>query len=86
MAGCYGNSPEDRYFERKLDEYLDSLDAQNPKEHEVTLTLDTDGETLYIVCPNCDSYTDCTESDPSLGDTEDCRDCGDHLIITNMCK
>jgi hypothetical protein len=24
MAGCYGSSSEDRYFERELDKYLDS--------------------------------------------------------------
>jgi len=24
MAGCYGNHPEDRYFERELYTYLDS--------------------------------------------------------------
>lgn len=23
MAGCFGNSKEDRYFERQLDRYLD---------------------------------------------------------------
>ena len=26
MAGCYGNSVEDRYFERMLDNYLDQFD------------------------------------------------------------
>lgn len=27
MAGCYGNSAEDRYFESMLDNYLDSLET-----------------------------------------------------------
>lgn len=27
MAGCYGNSPEDRYFERMLFAHLDREDA-----------------------------------------------------------
>lgn len=26
MAGCYGNSAEDRYWEQRLDDYLDSLE------------------------------------------------------------
>ena len=26
MSGCFGSSKEDRYFERKLNEYLDSQD------------------------------------------------------------
>ena len=26
MAGIYGNDPEDRYYERMLDRYLDELD------------------------------------------------------------
>lgn len=26
MAGCYGNSAEDRYYEKMLDDYLDSLE------------------------------------------------------------
>ena len=25
MAGCYGNSAEDRYYEKQLDDYLDDL-------------------------------------------------------------
>jgi len=25
MAGCYGSSSEDRYFERMLDEYTDEM-------------------------------------------------------------
>jgi hypothetical protein len=41
MAGCYGSSSEDRYFERQLDKYLDSQD-----DHEED---DTDDEDVYIV-------------------------------------
>lgn len=26
MAGCFGNSPIDRYMQRQLDDYLDSLE------------------------------------------------------------
>ena len=29
MAGCFGNNPEDRYFERELDKYLDKPDVQD---------------------------------------------------------
>ena len=32
MAGCYGGSPEDRYFERMLYDYLDSLDVPEDEE------------------------------------------------------
>lgn len=34
MAGCYGNDPEDRYYERMLDRYLDSLDDDTLDEDE----------------------------------------------------
>ena len=39
MAGCYGNSSEDRYYERMLDRHLDSMDAPET-------------ETRYV-CPYC---------------------------------
>ena len=32
MAGCYGNSLEDRYFERMLDNYLDQYDECEEEE------------------------------------------------------
>jgi hypothetical protein len=32
MAGCYGSSAEDRYFERQLDNYLDSQDDHDEEE------------------------------------------------------
>lgn len=34
MAGCYGNSAEDRYFERMLDNYLDQFDEEEEEEEE----------------------------------------------------
>tara|TARA_Y100000389_G_scaffold186982_1_gene207939 strand:+ start:779 stop:955 length:177 start_codon:yes stop_codon:yes gene_type:complete len=34
MAGCYGNSLEDRYFERMLDDYLDQYDECEEEEEE----------------------------------------------------
>ena len=43
MSGCYGNSREDRYFEGKLNDYLDSQ-YDGPDEHiEVTLKLSGSG-------------------------------------------
>lgn len=30
MAGCYGSHPEDVYYERMLDEYLDPIEEINP--------------------------------------------------------
>ena len=32
MAGCYGNSACDRYFERMLDDYLDEWDQEREAE------------------------------------------------------
>ena len=32
MAGCYGGSAEDRYFERMLDNYLDQFDDYEEEE------------------------------------------------------
>ena len=63
MAGCYGNSAEDRYFERMLDNYLDQFDEE---EEEVCPDCEGTGEihVLYedskgrdmdkwIPCENC---------------------------------
>jgi len=41
MAGCYGSSAEDRYFERQLDNYLDSQDDHDEEE--------SNEENVYIV-------------------------------------
>ena len=32
MSGCYGNSAEDRYFERQLNKFLDEQDAAERRE------------------------------------------------------
>ncbi len=32
MAGCYGSSSEDRYFERQLDKWLDENDDYDEEE------------------------------------------------------
>jgi hypothetical protein len=32
MAGCYGSSVEDRYFERMLDRYLDQYEDYDEEE------------------------------------------------------
>jgi hypothetical protein len=32
MAGCYGNSPCDRYYESMLDYYLDEWDQEREEE------------------------------------------------------
>ena len=34
MAGCYGSSLEDRYFERMLDNYLEQFDDYEDEEEE----------------------------------------------------
>ena len=34
MAGCYGSSSVDRYFERMLDEYLDQYDQYDEEKEE----------------------------------------------------
>lgn len=34
MSGCYGSSPEDRYFEGKLFQYLDGLDVGTEEKRE----------------------------------------------------
>jgi len=34
MAGCYGSDPFDRYWERQLDKYLDSLDDYEDEDEE----------------------------------------------------
>ena len=35
MAGCYGGSLEDRYYERMLYDYLDSLDVPEEEEEDI---------------------------------------------------
>jgi hypothetical protein len=34
MAGCYGNSSIDRYFEAQLDKYLDEFDNEEEEQEE----------------------------------------------------
>ena len=34
MAGCYGSSSEDRYFERMLDNYLDQYEEEEENDDE----------------------------------------------------
>jgi hypothetical protein len=34
MSGCYGNDPEDKYFENKLNEYLDERQDRTTDEEE----------------------------------------------------
>lgn len=35
MSGCYGNDPEDRYFERMLNDYLDPPDREKQMKDEI---------------------------------------------------
>ena len=57
MAGCYGNSPEDRYWEAQLDKYLDDgynaemylCDNCDESSHPDDMEVEDDGYT----CPNC---------------------------------
>lgn len=51
MAGIYGNDPEDRYFEKKLDDYLDSLDVE---ECTSCRADKKSGELTW--CEECDDY------------------------------
>lgn len=46
MAGCYGNSKEDRYFEAQLNRYLDSQDESYDI---VNLTIAGDNDNLVDV-------------------------------------
>ena len=34
MAGCYGNSPEDQYYERMLNKYLDETYGDGPEDND----------------------------------------------------
>ena len=52
MAGCYGNDPEDRYFEKKLNDYLDSEAPIDCDECETSGEIYLDDET-FTVCPAC---------------------------------
>lgn len=49
MAGCYGNDPFDQYWERELDQYLDSLEDGTDE--------DDNNEDDYTLCKNCGNYT-----------------------------
>lgn len=44
MAGCYGNHPEDRFYERMLDKYLDKTYAEPEEEEEDYDEEDEDDE------------------------------------------
>ncbi len=49
MSGCYGNDPEDRYWESKLDDHLDSFQEEllchgcGDEEHDCDCALDMEG-------------------------------------------
>ncbi len=53
MTGCFGNSPLDRMRERELDDYLNSLDADDDDDYENEEEEDSEGD-LEIICPHCD--------------------------------
>ena len=42
MAGCYGNHPEDRYFERMLNKHLD--ETYPDEEEDIDIDEDDDDE------------------------------------------
>ena len=56
MAGCYGDHPEDRYYERMLDSYLDSQDI--PEEGQDDESDAADPEPAYDPdpCEDDDDY------------------------------
>ena len=71
MAGCYGNSPLDQYWERELDKYLDSLDDYDDD--------DNDYEDDQILCQNCGNCT--TENNYNILEEDEeqflqCPSCG----------
>ncbi len=80
MAGCFGSSREDRYFEAQLDRYLDSLDFGPCEEcgaHAETQCVTCNKE----LCEDCAYYMDdevyCEEHKPecACGETENLIKC-----------
>lgn len=49
MAGCYGNSAEDRYYEKMLD---DHLDEEERREEEEDYACELCGSTTNLNCQN----------------------------------
>ena len=61
MAGCYGNHPFDRHFERLLDEYLDQWDDPIYELYCLSCGYETtseeiepDSSTGVFICPKCE--------------------------------
>ena len=48
MAGCFGNSAEDRYFEKQLNDYLDSQEI-----HSVCEECELEDEKEWQECGKC---------------------------------
>ena len=55
MAGCFGNSAYDRYLERQLYDYLDSLDNAECPNCGFKVCLDDFEEDEEIICPKCET-------------------------------
>lgn len=60
MAGCYGNTQEDRYYEKELGKYLDEQDSNHPLDEEqgkilcyCCANLFEVGEVIHGLCDEC---------------------------------
>jgi hypothetical protein len=77
MSGIYGNSSEDRHFERMLDEHLNQYDDDEPcdcpydkvSENEIQMQgniynlEDLTDDDYDIICPICGGIMDIEEED-----------------------
>ena len=72
MAGCFGSSKEDRYFERQLDKHLDSLDY-----HGCTICEEARAETS---CARCKTEM-CEECATTIEDLDYCLKCVPDCIL-----
>lgn len=88
MAGIYGDSPEDRYREQQLDEYLD--------QQETPTAVMTFYLKMEVTCPHCkevNSYSEIAGDLPdrtpadlaTLSDEEmQCGHCNQYFIIDRV--
>jgi|WetSurMetagenome_2_1015567.scaffolds.fasta_scaffold2376906_1 DNA-directed RNA polymerase subunit RPC12/RpoP len=53
MSGCYGNSPEDRYFENRLSEMDDNLHCPECGWRGDVDDIEWLEEEECYICPNC---------------------------------
>lgn len=56
MAGCYGNSTEDRYFERMLDNHLNQFDDYEEENLEIMKFPDDFTKESHVNVPNATQW------------------------------